>query len=228
MLVKQCWWLLTKPNSLVARVIKGRYFLTSTSLQADFGGSWSFVWRSFLWGLDFLVTGLRWKIGARSYISIYHYPWIPGPFSLKIQSSLVLGSNALGRSLFTTSDSRNEQLICTSFLGDEADAIMSLPLESSQAKDSLLWHFEKSGAYTATLLLGNSLQNACSNSDVKWNGPVVEEVAILRGLRFMDEFGCLHAILESDSKGVVDLINSDNSSFAKVGVVTSDIVALSS
>ncbi|KAK2635044.1 hypothetical protein Ddye_029836 [Dipteronia dyeriana] len=42
----------------------------------------------------------------------------------------------------------NEQLIRSSFLTDEADAIISLSLGFSQTEDSLLWHFEKSGAYT--------------------------------------------------------------------------------
>ncbi|KAK2659616.1 hypothetical protein Ddye_006149 [Dipteronia dyeriana] len=47
--------------------------------------------------------------------------------------------------------SRNEQLNRSSFLADEANAIISLPLGLSQAKDSLLWHFDKSGAYTVKI-----------------------------------------------------------------------------
>ncbi|KAK2648336.1 hypothetical protein Ddye_015825 [Dipteronia dyeriana] len=116
----------------------------------DLGGSWSYVWRSFLWGCDLLVAGSRWIVVARSSLSIYHDQWIPFPFSFKIQYPLVLGSNALVRSLFTSSGRWNEQLILSSFLADKADEIISLPLGLSQDEDedSLLWHFEKSCAYS--------------------------------------------------------------------------------
>ena len=43
MLTKQCWRLIKWPNSLVARVVKGRYFPTTDFLHVVTGGSDSFV-----------------------------------------------------------------------------------------------------------------------------------------------------------------------------------------
>lgn len=40
------WRLLTKPESLVARVFKSKYYSDSNFLEAKLGGSPSFVWRS--------------------------------------------------------------------------------------------------------------------------------------------------------------------------------------
>ncbi|KAK2659339.1 hypothetical protein Ddye_005872 [Dipteronia dyeriana] len=99
-------------------------------------------------GRDLLEVGSRWRVGTRSSISIYHDQWILQPFSFKIQSPSVLGSTALVRSLLTGSDIWNEQLIRSFCFTDEVNAINSLPFGSSQAKDSLLWHFDKYGAYS--------------------------------------------------------------------------------
>ena len=52
------------------------------------------------------------------------------------------------RSLLTASGQWNSQLIYSSFVAEEAEAILSLPIGASRRDDSLLWHFEKSGSYT--------------------------------------------------------------------------------
>ena len=38
LLAKQCWRLITEPNSLWARVLKARYFPTVSFLDANLGG----------------------------------------------------------------------------------------------------------------------------------------------------------------------------------------------
>ena len=42
----------------------------------------------------------------------------------------------------------NVQLIHSSFGSGEADAILSLPLGSSQVEDSLQWHYDKFRVYS--------------------------------------------------------------------------------
>ncbi|KAK3184767.1 hypothetical protein Dsin_032053 [Dipteronia sinensis] len=56
---------------------------------------------------------------------------------------------------------------------------------------------------------------------------VAEAAAILRGLQSVINCGLLPTMLENDAKWVVCLINSDSQSRADIGVVVSDIVALS-
>jgi hypothetical protein len=63
MLAKQGWRLLTVPNSLRTRVLKGRYHPDTDFLHAARPRSASYTWRSMLHGRDLLVQGIRWSIG---------------------------------------------------------------------------------------------------------------------------------------------------------------------
>lgn len=94
-LAKQCWRILSDPNSLVARVYKGRYFPHSSILNAPIGQSSSFIWRSLLWGRELLSSGLRWRVGDGSSISLYTDAWIPILHSFRIMSPPLLPLNCL-------------------------------------------------------------------------------------------------------------------------------------
>ena len=59
LLAKQGWRLMENPNSLVARVLKAKYFPNSSFLQAKLGSSPSFLWRSILEGKKLLQMGIR-------------------------------------------------------------------------------------------------------------------------------------------------------------------------
>ncbi|TXG72624.1 hypothetical protein EZV62_001203 [Acer yangbiense] len=95
--------------------------------RVSYGSSDSFLWRSFLWGCELLVAGFIWRI-----------------------------VNAKVRELSTASVGWNVSLVRSAFASEEVDAILSLPLGSTHANDSLLWHFNKSGVYSVKsgILLG--------------------------------------------------------------------------
>jgi hypothetical protein len=63
MLGRQCWRVLTEPDSLCARVLKGRYFPNSDFWSAARPRSASYTWRNILFGRELLVKGVRWSIG---------------------------------------------------------------------------------------------------------------------------------------------------------------------
>lgn len=71
LLAKQCWRVLNDPNSILAQVLKGRYFKNSGFMQAKIGGNPSFIWRSVLWGRDLLKEGTRWRIGNGEKVRFY-------------------------------------------------------------------------------------------------------------------------------------------------------------
>jgi hypothetical protein len=58
MLGCQGWRLLTEPNSLCARVLKGRYFPLCDFCHAPKPRSSSYTWRSILFGRDLLLRGV--------------------------------------------------------------------------------------------------------------------------------------------------------------------------
>ena len=68
LLGKQVWRILTKPNSLMARVLKGRYFPSSSILTARETKQSSYIWKSLLHGRDLITKGVCFVIGSGNVI----------------------------------------------------------------------------------------------------------------------------------------------------------------
>ncbi|KAK2652086.1 hypothetical protein Ddye_011942 [Dipteronia dyeriana] len=60
LLAKQGWRLVKTPDSLVARVLKGIYYPTSSFLKADYKKRGSLIWNNLCWGRELLEEGSRW------------------------------------------------------------------------------------------------------------------------------------------------------------------------
>ena len=60
MLGKQVWRLLTRPNSLIARVLKVKYFLSCSIWEATANNTSSYTWKSIMWGRNLVTKGVRW------------------------------------------------------------------------------------------------------------------------------------------------------------------------
>ncbi|KAL5577239.1 hypothetical protein UlMin_018938 [Ulmus minor] len=121
-LAKQAWRIHTQPSSLVARVLQGFYFTSSSFLQVKKSNAASFVWRSILWGHELFLQGARWKIGCGNDTYIYHDRWLPRDGCFKISSPRVLGNFAKVNDIITASE--------------------------HSCPDSLIWHYDKKGDYT--------------------------------------------------------------------------------
>lgn len=78
MLARQGWRIVTDPDSLCARVLKGRYFPNSDFWNAPKPTATSFTWHSILFGRDFLRKG---EVG--------HWEWL---FGKNPQGSLDTGN----------------------------------------------------------------------------------------------------------------------------------------
>ena len=78
MLGKQGWRLITRPDSLCARVIKGKYFPNGEFLTANRKKRSSETWRAMLHEREALVKGIIKRVGPGSSINIWNDNWIPG------------------------------------------------------------------------------------------------------------------------------------------------------
>lgn len=63
MLAKQDWRILTEPNSLVAKVLKGKYFLNSSFLDAWVNPDTSYCWKSICLAHRIISLGICWEVG---------------------------------------------------------------------------------------------------------------------------------------------------------------------
>ena len=81
MLAKQVWRLIQNPDSLVARLLKSKYYPTSTIVDAALGVNPSFTWRS-LHGVFWVIErGSRWIVGNGDNLFAWSSRWLPRPFS---------------------------------------------------------------------------------------------------------------------------------------------------
>lgn len=71
LLAKQGWQLLTNPNSLVAHIMKEKYYRGNGFLEAHLGRRPSFVWRSILKTKLLLQNGMGWRVGNDENIRIW-------------------------------------------------------------------------------------------------------------------------------------------------------------
>lgn len=77
LLAKQGWRLLFDDTSLLAWVLKARYFPKSGFLEANRGVNPSFTWWS-VWGAkSLLMEGRKWRVGMGNNISVWSDCWLP-------------------------------------------------------------------------------------------------------------------------------------------------------
>lgn len=71
LLAKQGWRLFNNPNSLLARVLKAKYYPRSSFLNSQLGNLPSLTWRSIWAAKRLLLNGLTWRVGRGDSISIF-------------------------------------------------------------------------------------------------------------------------------------------------------------
>lgn len=150
MLAKQLWRILQNPNSLVARVLKSRYFPTGDILNAKIGNSPSYSWRSIHSSLDIIRAGTRWRVGNGKLIHIWEDKWLPTPSTYKVISPpSVLPQFPMVSSLINPMTKWwNVDLIKATFLPFEAEIILKIPLSRTLPEDKIIWIGNRHGDFT--------------------------------------------------------------------------------
>ncbi|KAK2648200.1 hypothetical protein Ddye_015689 [Dipteronia dyeriana] len=137
LVVKQCWRILTNPDSLATKVLWGCYFLGWDFLNADTDPIGSFLWNSLVWGRGLIEAGIRCIVGKGTSILVYRDRWIPRPSTFHVISPLVLGEMITISHLKNPSGGWDGDLIRTNFQDEYAAVILSIPVRASCAQDSL-------------------------------------------------------------------------------------------
>ncbi|KAK9214864.1 hypothetical protein WN944_006864 [Citrus x changshan-huyou] len=189
LVAKQGWRLIQASDSLVARVLKVRYFRHLSFLEASLGSKPSYIWRIILWGREVLIKGCRWRIGDGKQINIFNNSWIPRPTIFKSTTPPNLASGTCVAELIDGNRCWKEHIIYQCFGTDDAYLIVQIPLPRRQSEDILLWHYDKRGqhlvksGYQVALSQKHHGIPSCSNPNpsqwnVIWKLKIPEKVKI--------------------------------------------------
>ncbi|KAF7822570.1 reverse transcriptase [Senna tora] len=158
MLAKQGWRLLTNPEEMWAKIIKGVYFPNCDFLNARKGPRASWAWSSLLEGREVLLEGLCWRVGNGDSISFWNDPWVKDLKDFKISS---LSTNETQRNMkvsdFIVGGLWDIAKLRSVVSEEEVQAVLKIPLARSGCADKLVWsktrcgsYVVKSGYYTAS------------------------------------------------------------------------------
>jgi hypothetical protein len=148
MLAKQAWRLMDKPDSLYARVIRGKYFHDKDLLSSPNKRKNSHIWKAILHGREALKKGLIKRVGDGSSINVWEDPWIPS----HIGNKLIV--RRPGSEVHKVSDLIEPDLvqwniakITTKFYEPDISTICSIPI-GRFTEDFWALDLEKSGNFT--------------------------------------------------------------------------------
>ncbi|KAH9650223.1 putative reverse transcriptase/RNA-dependent DNA polymerase [Citrus sinensis] len=176
LVAKQSWRIIQDPESLMARVLKARYFKNDDFLEAKIGSNPSFIWRSILWGRQIILKGSRWRIGSGENIQVYRSNWLPRPTTFRPISPRTLAVDTKVAELISPEGEWKRDWIQQHFFKEDAEIISRIPLPRHTALDELCWHYDKLGKYSVKsgyqLALKEKFLSAASSSNPdprQWN-----------------------------------------------------------
>ncbi|XP_042974614.1 uncharacterized mitochondrial protein AtMg00310-like [Carya illinoinensis] len=141
LLAKQGWGLIQNPYSLLAQVVRAKYFLATNFLKAKLGSSPSYIWQSILSTRPLLEDGLLWRIGNGEAISIWTDKWLPQHTTFKPQSSIRFLQVDTKVSNLIDSDTYqwNESLVNVIFSREETKIIKAIPISHCNRPNKRIW-----------------------------------------------------------------------------------------
>ncbi|KAL0284756.1 UNVERIFIED_CONTAM: hypothetical protein Sradi_7189600 [Sesamum radiatum] len=147
MLAKQVWRIIMKPDALLSRILKHKYFSSTDVFQAVAGSGCSFTWRSIISARNMVSAGFRWQVGNGHSVKIRTDKWVPRPWTFKVLTAQnTLGWDATVSELLSEEGEWNEEFMQTVFRPEDIGAINGIsPCRGTP--DKLRWHFEKHGRY---------------------------------------------------------------------------------
>ncbi|KAG7594365.1 Zinc knuckle CX2CX4HX4C [Arabidopsis thaliana x Arabidopsis arenosa] len=175
LLAKQLWRLVCFPDSLLARVLRGRYFKYSSPLSVKPSYLPSYGWRSMLAARPLLLSGLRKNIGSGFDTRVWSDPWIPSIPARPAKSRLANPDPNLFVSDLIDPGTKRWKVDKLQDLVSPEDvpAILGLHPSLTFSRDLFIWSHTKSGNYTVKT--GYLAAQACrrGDCDLPFQGPSV-------------------------------------------------------
>lgn len=149
LLAKIAWRILTVPQCLLARVLKGKYCHKRDFLEAQVPAACSHGWRSILHGRDLLKENLGKAIGNGQSTRLWKDSWITLDSHTKPMGPVHEAALDLRVSDLLTDDLQWNKKRIEEFLPDFSAQIQCLKPSTKGAEDIFVWHPLQSGVYSA-------------------------------------------------------------------------------
>ncbi|KAL8094027.1 hypothetical protein AgCh_035785 [Apium graveolens] len=149
LLGKHCWNFMAKPDSLVARLYKARYFPNCHFLEAVQGAGPSYIWAGIWKAKEMLKDGFLWVIGDGAKVDIYKHRWLRGKGDFMVERGYDHEVEGRRVNMLFSPGTRNwdAPFIRGIFNEEDADEILRTPVSSHLLSDRVVWHDAKNGIY---------------------------------------------------------------------------------
>uniref|UniRef100_A0A803N1Y0 Reverse transcriptase zinc-binding domain-containing protein n=1 Tax=Chenopodium quinoa TaxID=63459 RepID=A0A803N1Y0_CHEQI len=149
MLAKQVCRLLNKPNSLMSKTLKQKYFPNCELMEAKVNTNVSYTWRSLMSARGVIARGARKLVGNGNTVEIWKDPWVPNLPNFKALQRLHLPDDApkLVAELFCNGEWDQDRLR-EHFSAWEVREILKIPVAHQGVEDGWTWHFTKNGEFS--------------------------------------------------------------------------------
>lgn len=148
LLGKQCWSLINRPNTLVARFLKAMYYPNCHLLQAGRTGGASFTWSRIWQAKENMQSGLRWVLGDGTSINIAKDRWLRAKPNYCVDSTVIttqLEQMKVKDFFQQNVKAWDENKVKLHFIGDDATAILNTRIPQGCAYDRIAWVHSRSG-----------------------------------------------------------------------------------
>ncbi|XP_022549590.1 uncharacterized protein LOC111201644 [Brassica napus] len=150
LLAKQLWRLVQFPDSLVVRVLKGRYYKLTSPLRVNSASCPSYVWTSISAARKLLLLGIRQKIHSGYEVKVWEDPWIPTiPARPAVPVAPVMHPNMRVSDLIDQIGKDWDVGLLENYVNPEdIPLIRSLAISSSHRRDTFCWSYTRNGQYS--------------------------------------------------------------------------------
>ncbi|CAN1165788.1 Transposon TX1 uncharacterized 149 kDa protein [Linum perenne] len=147
LLAKQGWRLMTNPEQLWARLLKGLYYRDTDFLKAGKGKTGSWIWASLCDAREVLDKGVRKNIINGRSTRAFQDPWIPTIPTFMLRHNGQQNTPVEQWINEETREWRREEVErwCTP---EEVNEILKIPIGPGVVEDEWIWHFDNKGKYT--------------------------------------------------------------------------------
>lgn len=150
LLGKQAWRILSNPNSLLAQILKHKYFKNCSFMDSRVGTRPSYAWRSILHGREVMEKGLLKSLGNGDNTRV----WIDNWLMDKVPRTPCYRADSVVDLTLKVSDLIDQHTVwIVNRVWDvfsPADAPLVLNTKRNISKqDSIIWGFAKDGRYTS-------------------------------------------------------------------------------